>query len=124
LINDLDENNNLKGLCSLHPYIKPLVCILSPVSRIYSSDKSTSEYVFTPPTENCPGVGSCKSNNLSNLIPIVDKELEYEAKFYNILEHIANNKIEGYEKKLYFFNTDNSFETILDSITSIFLAKE
>ena len=124
LINDLDENNNLKGLCSLHPYIKPLVCILSPVSRIYSSKNSISEYVFTPPTENCPGINSCKSNNLRNLIPMVDKELNYESRFYDILEYISDNKIEEYKDSLYFFNTEDSFETILDSITSIFLAKE
>jgi Fe-S-cluster containining protein len=38
LVNDLDEDNVLKGYCSLHPFTKPLVCILAPTSREYNTE--------------------------------------------------------------------------------------
>jgi len=60
LVNDVGEDGLYRGLCSLHPDFKPLVCTLSPLSREVD-DLGTGAVVetwsFVPPVEGCPGVG-------------------------------------------------------------------
>lgn len=59
LINDLGEGT-YRGLCSLHPHDKPLVCALSPLSREVDDPgfgTAAETWSFVPPVEGCPGVG-------------------------------------------------------------------
>lgn len=60
LVNDLDAAGVYRGLCSLHPHDKPLVCALSPLTREVDDPgvgQVTQTWSFVPPVENCPGVG-------------------------------------------------------------------
>lgn len=120
LINDLNENMELKGFCSLHPYIKPLVCILAPISRIYDSDKKTSQYSFTKPTENCPGTLTGCDLPISNLLNPIEKELCYENEYYDILNIIQKKHIKNYNQRLYYFDIDESFTKIITKLRSIY----
>jgi Fe-S-cluster containining protein len=57
LVNDL-STGAYRGLCSLHPDFKPLVCALSPLARVVSDgDEFRERWSFVPPVEGCPGVG-------------------------------------------------------------------
>lgn len=115
LINDLNEDMELKGFCSLHPYKKPLVCILAPTSKLYNSKTNCNEYSFTKPTENCPGelVGEDLSIDI-HLQPIKD-EILYENEFFTILDMILEKKIKGYTEYLYHFNTEQPFQEIINT---------
>jgi Fe-S-cluster containining protein len=60
LVNDVDDAGRYRGLCSLHPDAKPLVCALSPLAReVEDSGQGpvTETWTFVPPVEGCPGVG-------------------------------------------------------------------
>jgi len=59
LVNDVAEDGSYRGLCSLHPDFKPLVCALSPLAREVADDGRRWEetWSFVPPVEGCPGVG-------------------------------------------------------------------
>jgi len=59
LVNEVDAAGVYRGLCSLHPSHKPLVCALSPLSReVETAGNSVREsWSFVPPVEGCPGVG-------------------------------------------------------------------
>jgi Fe-S-cluster containining protein len=60
LVNDVGEDGVYRGLCSLHPDFKPLVCTLSPLAREVEdsgADAVTESWTLIPPVEGCPGVG-------------------------------------------------------------------
>ena len=61
LVNDVGEDGAYRGLCSLHPDAKPLVCALSPLAREVEtrtdSDAVSETWSFVPPVSSCPGVG-------------------------------------------------------------------
>lgn len=116
LINDIDEDFNLKGFCSLHPYIKPLVCILAPISKEYSAYSDITNYSFTIPTNNCPGVDSKYKVTVKESIEPVTDEIEYEKLFFKCLDKIIEEGIINYSDKLYFFDLNKDFNTILDSL--------
>lgn len=120
LINDLNENMELKGFCSLHPYIKPLVCILAPTSKVYNSETNKNEYDFTKPTENCPGELKGDDHSIENILQPVEKEIKYENDFFNILNIILDKNIGNYTQPLYFFSTEQSFQLTIDNCRSYF----
>jgi Fe-S-cluster containining protein len=58
LVNDVGSGT-YRGLCSLHPEAKPLVCTLSPLTReVEDSGEGLvrETWSFVPPVEGCPGV--------------------------------------------------------------------
>lgn len=60
LVNDLDDTGQYRGLCSLHPHDKPLVCRLSPLTRAVEDPGRgpvTETWSFVAPVQGCPGVG-------------------------------------------------------------------
>jgi hypothetical protein len=60
LTNDIGEDGVYRGLCSLHPDDKPLVCTLSPLAREVDDPGQgpvSETWSFVPPVEGCPGVG-------------------------------------------------------------------
>lgn len=120
LINDLSEKMKLKGYCSLHPFIKPLVCILAPISKIFETDKQKSKYNFTKPTENCPGKQVGDNIQVEKLLEPVEVEMIFENIFYNILNIIMEKSIENYKERLYYFNLNDSFITTFDNIRSYY----
>lgn len=122
LINDVDHDFNLKGFCSLHPYIKPLVCILAPVSKVYSPVENITSYSFIKPTENCPGLQVDKNVSVKEAIEPVINEIKYEERFFSCLESIIHNKISDYQTELYHFDLEKDFDLIQSEIESIFLA--
>lgn len=59
LVNDMAEDG-YRGLCSLHPDFKPLVCALSPLAREVvdpGSGPVDETWSAVPPVEGCPGMG-------------------------------------------------------------------
>jgi Fe-S-cluster containining protein len=60
LSNDVSPDGTYRGLCSLHPEAKPLVCSLSPLARAVDDPGAgpvSETWSFVPPVEGCPGVG-------------------------------------------------------------------
>lgn len=112
IINDVDPDYNVKGFCSLHPYIKPLVCILAPVSKVFDPEIEKTEYRYTAPTLNCPGDKDKTRNNLKDTIEVVKKEIEYDNIFFTILDKIKEAEITDYEK-IYYFDLDQNFNSII-----------
>lgn len=90
LINSLEECGTLKGYCSLHPYSKPLVCKLAPVSRIYDSEKELSTYFITKPTSTCKGEINDTPKYIQETIENNLDELRCEEEFYKELEKDEN----------------------------------
>jgi len=118
LINELNDNDKLKGLCSLHLRHKPLVCALSPVGRAIDLGRETTEFVYVKPAPDCPGVNSAKENILVELIDKYEHELQYQYLFFRILKKI---KSRNYNKKsvftlLYSFSVDKPFDVIITKI--------
>ncbi len=58
LVNDLTQAT-YRGLCSLHPHHKPLVCTLSPLAReVEETPAGVQErWSVVPPVGGCPGFG-------------------------------------------------------------------
>jgi len=60
LLNDIGASGNYRGLCTLHPDAKPLVCALSPLTREVEDAGAgpvVETWSFVPPVEGCPGTG-------------------------------------------------------------------
>ncbi len=117
LINELDEENNLKGLCRLHPDKKPLICSLAPVGRILDLKDESEDFVFVKPAPDCPGVNSTKINLLADLKKVLQIELDFERRFYKILNKINEDTTKEFLlENVYSFQTDISFEKILTEL--------
>lgn len=59
LVNDVTDEG-YRGLCSLHPHFKPLVCALSPLAREVvdpGSGPVDETWTAVAPVEGCPGMG-------------------------------------------------------------------
>lgn len=120
LINDLNEKMELKGYCSLHPYIKPLVCILAPISKEYNTETSLNKYDFIKPTVDCPGELVGEDIPINEILQPIKRELEYEGDFYNLLNIIINKDIKNYIENLYYFDTNIPFQEVLDNTRRYF----
>ncbi|MCP4179695.1 MAG: hypothetical protein GY756_18200 [bacterium] len=118
LINDMGEDDILRGFCSLHPHSKPLICKMAPAGRTVDFEKNLISYKLTSPTENCPGMKSHKENNLLDLTLKLKDELEYEYRFYRILEQIKDKSISKnlILKELYSFDLNLDFKKILSEL--------
>jgi len=60
LVNDVGDDGVYRGLCSLHPHFKPLVCTLSPLTRDVEDPGTgpvTETWSAVAPVEGCPGWG-------------------------------------------------------------------
>lgn len=120
LENHLTEENELKGFCSLHPYIKPLVCILAPISKEIDLDCNKTNYYITMPTDYCSGTICYENKYIENTKLEHSKEISYENRYYNILNTIINKKIINYES-IFHFDTEKSFEDIINDIENFLL---
>jgi hypothetical protein len=71
LINDMGTGV-YRGLCSLHPDFKPLVCVLSPLARTVTDHDGAVEerWAFVPPVKGCPGVGQGEPVELGAPAPL------------------------------------------------------
>lgn len=116
LINEMDEQDRLKGFCSMHPDSKPLICAQAPVGRIIDFKTNSNRWVFIKPAPDCQGIYSLKSNYLKDHKIKYQQELDYQYRFFRILESIKNNNLSKREYLclLYYFPVDHSFETILE----------
>ncbi|MBN2655663.1 MAG: hypothetical protein JXR86_01280 [Spirochaetales bacterium] len=115
LINDLGDDGVLRGFCSLHPYDKPLVCKMAPVGRIADLEAGREIFVLTPPTEHCPGMKVCEENRLSELKKELQPELDFELRFFAILEKMSGMPKEVYEE-LYRLDCTETFESLLKAL--------
>ncbi len=112
LINSIDENKLLSGLCSLHPKLKPLICSMAPVGRILDFKAQTEQFIFVKPAPDCPGVEIDKANNLADLKYQMKFELSHEKKFLKKLDQIkkGNYSKNYYLQSLYLFPVTDPFK--------------
>ncbi|MBN2618430.1 MAG: YkgJ family cysteine cluster protein [Spirochaetales bacterium] len=118
LINDISENYDLKGYCSLHPYIKPLVCILAPISREYDATFNNSKYFITIPTESCPGEFKGSDVEIDDILKPINEEILYENSFYSYLSIFNEKTLKENKWDIYYFDTHKDFSTIIKEITN------
>lgn len=115
LINDMGDDEVLRGFCSFHPFDKPLICKMAPAGRVVDFDNDQISYMLTPPTESCPGMKIEYENRLSKLKKELREELEYEYRFYAILENLEKKNLSKdlmlYE--FYTIDTQRDFSQIL-----------
>lgn len=114
LINDMGDDGFMRGFCSLHPFDKPLICKMAPVSRIVDFEKEKITYELTAPTDNCPGMDRSCENRLSDLKEELEQELDYEYRFYKILDRLIDRDLEkSFFEDFYSFDGSREFEEIL-----------
>jgi Fe-S-cluster containining protein len=118
LINELDEENRLRGLCSLHPDFKPLVCALSPAGRVLDFTEGTEHFIYVKPAVDCPGVDIKSENILSEQLKAKKDELDYELGFLKILDSIIRKDMPEvfYLENLYYFETVLPFKKIFQNL--------
>ncbi|MBB6481323.1 hypothetical protein [Spirochaeta isovalerica] len=119
LINEQGDDDVLRGFCSLHPHDKPLVCKMAPVGRVADLTEGTESYILTAPTENCPGMVVCEENRLSVMKKELRQELDFELRFFAILEKMEGMPQESY-KKLYLLDCAVPFEKQLKDLESAY----
>ncbi len=90
LINDFDEEKGLRGLCSLHPDLKPLICKLAPLSREVDLETGLDQFSFIPPHPECPGCGRGQAIDIQSLRRELKEELEFEVRYYHLLAETAS----------------------------------
>lgn len=117
LTNSVDEDFKLKGYCKLHPYHKPLVCILAPISRELNLKKSISSFFITYPSNHCNGRIYNEEDYIELTCQNLNKELQYEERYFRILDSIKSKGIKGYEK-IYYFDMNSKIEDIITNIES------
>lgn len=124
LINDLGEDDVLRGFCSLHPHDKPLICKMAPAGRIVDLPSGEISYVLTPPTENCPGMTYEDQNSLSELKEALKEELDYEFRFYRLLEEnaIAAMDRDRMMNEFYSIPLSLSFENYLNELERTYIS--
>lgn len=82
LVNDADLHS-YRGLCSLHPGDKPLVCRLSPLTREVldpGAGEINETWSFVPPVEGCPGMGQGETLSArppADLVPRLAEEVRW-----------------------------------------------
>ncbi len=118
LNNELDEHNELKGYCQMHPRHKPLVCALAPVGCQYDSVKKETRFLLVPPTEWCPGMNSRAWNDLSEYLRNFRQEIAYQEIFFEALEKQkqAHWSKEDFLNEFYAFAVDEDFEKIIQEL--------
>lgn len=116
-------NEANRGLCSLHPDHKPLVCSLAPVGREVDFIAGTDRYYYVKPAPDCPGVNSDTQNVLGDIQQIYSRELDWQKAFFFILHHLQDSrwKREEFLENLYTLPTDIPFEDILSEYKRSFI---
>jgi len=108
LINDFQEETGLRGLCSLHPQHKPLVCRLAPLYRELDLEASTDEFKFILPHPACPGPGGDIVLDPDREREDLKEELEFEKRYYTLLSQSEEDP-----SFLWNFSLDRPFSEIL-----------
>jgi Fe-S-cluster containining protein len=109
LINDFDEERGLRGLCSLHPDHKPLVCRLAPLNRHLDLDSEEDRLEFILPHPDCPGGKSDAILDPHREREQLAEDLERERRYYRLLS--GNEDDPGF---LWNFPLDRSFDELLE----------
>ncbi|OQY31110.1 MAG: hypothetical protein B6241_14785 [Spirochaetaceae bacterium 4572_59] len=108
LINDYQDELGLRGLCSLHPEHKPLVCHLAPLTRQIDLETGEDSFGFIPPHPDCPGCGRGEEIREDLVRKELKSELAHEMTYYQIL----SDRAEGHPEKirgLFLFDLNKSF---------------
>lgn len=121
LINEINDENELKGYCSLHPDRKPLICSLAPVGRIVDIEKQSEKFVFAKPAPDCMGVKSQKINYLDEIKLKYKEDLENELRYYRILKNAADRRLNKSEiiETIYSFTVSQPFKKSLSHIEDL-----
>ena len=108
LINDFQEDRGLRGLCSLHPEHKPLVCKLAPLTRELDLETGEDLFGFIPPHPECPGCGKGEPLDEESIRAELREELALEIQYYRLLSEAAEK---GPEKvrELFLFSLESPY---------------
>ncbi|WP_168203531.1 YkgJ family cysteine cluster protein [Oceanispirochaeta crateris] len=108
LINDLQEDLGLRGLCSLHKEHKPLICQLAPFSRKLDLKTGEDEFTYTLPHPGCPGSSGIRVLNIEEEKASLAKELDFEKRYYTLLSQNEEDS-----QFLWSFPLTQTFENLL-----------
>jgi len=86
LLNDLEENGNLRGLCALHPNSKPLVCHLAPIGRTIDLANQQEKWGIHEPSPGCPGMKLGNTRSLKDGLIHLKTRLDSEIAFFSSIE--------------------------------------
>ena len=111
LVNDFSEEEGLRGLCSLHPDHKPLVCKLAPLAREVDLDNGEDDFTFIPPHPDCPGCGKGEPIDIEQQRNALKEELDYEIRCYELLRE--REKEPDRIKELFLFSLKQGVPEIL-----------
>lgn len=106
LQNSVTPEGIYRGLCSLHPHSKPLVCQLSPLTREVTDDGNEFSELWSviAPVEGCPGMGVGEPLDVSAPRPLrhlLDREVVWMRHLLSESTKIADSDsawqlLEGY----------------------------
>ncbi len=109
LINDFDEERGLRGLCSLHPEHKPLVCRLAPLSRHLDLNSGEEEFEFILPHPDCPGGKTDRILDPDRERDLLAEDLGLETRYYRLLS--AHEEDPGF---LWNFPLDQPYKNLIE----------
>jgi len=118
LLNQMEDDGSLKGLCTLHPQHKPLVCATAPVGRGVDLESNSEEFIYAWPAPDCPGVHKTKENLLSDLKKKYGEQMRWEDRYFRLLQMLAGKgwSRDTFLEQLYVFDVRAPFTTILKNI--------
>ncbi len=108
-------NGENTGLCKLHPQMKPLICSLAPAGRVIDFEDNSETWLFVKPAPDCPGAAVHHKNTLNELKEEFNAELEYQKRFFRLLNTIRFLKWErkDFLDRLYSFSSLRPFDEML-----------
>ena len=111
-------NGENTGLCKLHPDSKPLICSLAPAGRVINFEDDSETWLFVKPAPDCPGSEIKHENSLSALKEEFSTELQYQKRFFRLLNSIQdlNWQRKEFLERLYSFSLLPSFTEILEEL--------
>ncbi len=113
-------NEESRGLCRLHPSHKPLVCSMAPVGRVVDVAQNRETWHLVPPTPTCRGMHQPVVNALSGFQTEFAQELDWQKRFFRLLERIQLFKWnrDDFLTRLYRMDTTKPFHTQFEYMES------
>lgn len=111
LINEVIDEKEVIGKCSLHPAAKPLICSIAPVAHEIDLASGDVRYLLVDPVPGCPGMERKRTNLLEDVITLHKKALEHRERFFALLESLktGNHPEQFFLENIYSFPVEELF---------------